>query len=309
MAETGAQFSAAAYVWSVNSLTFAQRGSWQVAKAANAEALRRVQELGDFNQEAEAWVIRSTIALCEGNFNEAPQAWQNARTLAIQRGNDQILCWSLLDEVDTCLGKGDEAAAALVLDQALGVPTAASDGSSQIDKYRATAMVRYCQGRYAESVAAADEVMEMIFRQSPSGYHWVDFFASAVEVYLLILDEEHPYSRQHRRRLLLQARRGCRQLLRLSRSFGNVVPRSRLLLSRLALLQGHRRPARRLAQRALVLATARGMPYERALALLELGALEPEGWERRQKLQQALAIFQSLGADAAVRRTRALLSD
>jgi hypothetical protein len=151
--------------------------------------------------------------------------------------------------------------------------------------------------------------MEMIFRQSPSGYHWVDFFASAVEVYLLILDEEHPYSRQHRRRLLLQARRGCRQLLRLSRSFGNVVPRSRLLLSRLALLQGHRRPARRLAQRALVLATARGMPYERALALLELGALEPEGWERRQKLQQALAIFQSLGADAAGRRTPARVSD
>jgi tetratricopeptide (TPR) repeat protein len=309
MAESGAQFSAAAYVWSVNSLTFAQRGSWQVAKAANAEALRRVQELGDFNQEAEAWVIRATIALCEGNFNEAPQAWQNARTLAVQRGNDQILCWSLLDEVDTCLGRDDVESAARVLDQALAVPTASSDGSSRIDKCRATAMVRYRQGRYGESVAAADEVMEMIFRQAPSGYHWVDFFASAVEVYLLILDEDHPYSRQHRRRLLLQARRGCRQLLRLSRSFGNVVPRSRLLLSRLALCQGQRRQARRMAQRALVLATARGMPYERALALLELGALEPQGLDGRQKLREALSIFQFLGATAAGRRTGALLSD
>lgn len=309
MAETGGQFSAAAYVWSVNSVTFAQRGSWQLAKAANAEALRRVQELGDFNQEAEAWVIRSTIALCEGHFNEAPHAWQNARTLAVQRGNDQILCWSLLDEVDTCLGWDDDESAARVLDQALAVPTAASDGSSRIDKCRATAMVRFRQGRYAESVAAADEVMEMIFRQTPSGYHWVDFFASAVEVYLLILAEDSPYSRQHRRRLLLQARRGCRQLLRLSRIFGNVVPRSRLLLSRLALCQGQRRLTRRMAQRALVLATSRGMPYEQALALLELGALEPEGLEGRQKLRQALAIFQSLGATACVRRTRALLSD
>ena len=309
MAESGAQYSAAAYVWSVNSLTFAQRGSWQLAKAANAEAVRRIQELGDFNQEAEAWVIRSTIALCEGNFNEASEAWQNARALAVQRGNDQILCWSLLDEVDTCLGKGDNETAARVLEQALAVQTAVSDGSSQIDKCRATAMVRYRQARYAEAVAAADEVIQMIFHQAPSGYHWVDFFASAVEVYLQILGEDHLYVRQHRPHLLLKSRRGCRELLRLSSSFGNVIPRSRLLLSRLALRQGQRRRAQRLAQRAFVLATARGMPYEQALALLDLGALELPGAGRRQKLQQALAIFESLGADAAALRTSALLKD
>jgi class 3 adenylate cyclase/tetratricopeptide (TPR) repeat protein len=302
MAEREGQYAAAAYVWSINSLTEAQRGNWKAAKVANAEALRRVQELGDYNVEAEAWVIRATVTICEGDFAAAPEAWQRARALAERNGNAQILCWSLLDEVDTLLGRGDTENAARVLESALAVPTAASDGSSHIDKQRATAVTRLRQGRYAEAVEAADVVVDMVTRQPPTGYHWVDFCASAVEVYLCVLESGSEYARAQQRELERRAGRGCKALARLSRIFGNVRPRSWLLRGLL-----HRqlnKPARALKafQTAESIAAEMDMPFERARALLEIGR-HGDGALRASQLSTAAGIFKELGAEHFVALT------
>lgn len=296
MAEKEGQYAAAAYVWSINSLTEAQRGNWKAAKAANAEALRRVQQLGDYNVEAEVWVIRATVNICEGDFAAAPEAWQHARALAERNGNAQILCWSLLDEVDTRLGRGDTEGAARVLEAALAVPTAVSDGSSTIDKQRATAMTRLRQQRYAEAVEAADVVVDMVTRQPPTGYHWVDFCASAVEVYLCVLQESGEYARERRRELERRAERGCKALSKLSRIFGNVRPRSWLLRGLLHLQRGERAKALQAFGRAETIAVEMDMPFERARALAEIARLG-RGAERAQQLATAAGIFEQLGAD------------
>lgn len=295
MAEQEGQYAAAAYVWSINSLTEAQRGNWKAAKAANAEALRRVQQLGDYNVEAEVWVIRATVNICEGDFAAAPEAWQHARALAERSGNAQILCWSLLDEVDTLLGRGDTEGAAKVLDAALAVPTAASDGSSTIDKQRATAMTRLRQQRYAEAVVAADVVVEMVTRQPPTGYHWLDFCASAIEVYLSVLEEGGAYALEHRELLEARAARGCKALAKLSRIFGNVRPRAWLLRGMLHLRRGESGKALHAFRRAEAIAVAMDMPFEQARALCEIGRLE-EGEARASSGAAAAVIFERLGA-------------
>ena len=305
MAEQEGQYAAAAYVWSINSLTEAQRGNWKAAKAANAEALRRVQQLGDYNVEAEIWVIRATVNLCEGDFAAAPEAWQRARALAERSGNAQILCWSLLDEVDTFLGRGDTGSAARVLETALAVPTGASDGSSTIDKQRATAVTRLREGRYAEAVAAADVVVKMVTRQPPTGYHWVDCFASAVEVYLCVQESGGEYARGRRRELARRASRGCKVLTRLSRTFGNVRPRSWLLRGLLHLQGNQRAQALKAFGSAAAIAAEMDMPFEQARAQLEL-ARAAHGDDRARLVRDAAAVFEQLGATYYLGEIRAL---
>jgi class 3 adenylate cyclase/tetratricopeptide (TPR) repeat protein len=303
MAEREGQYAAAAYVWSINSLTEAQRGNWSKARAANAEALRRIQELGDYNLEAEAWVVRATVTICEGNFAAAPDAWQRARDLAERKGNPQILCWSLLDEVDTWLGRGHTEKAAEVLEQALAVETAPSDGSSTIDKLRATAVTRHRQGRHREAIAAADAIMEMVSRRTPTGYHWVDFFASAIDVYLSLLEEETSMGCDERKELIARATVGCRKLHALSSIFGNVLPRSRTLRGRLALLVGHRGRARRLFKEAVGLAVAKEMAFEEALALLAMARMDPAD-DGGKQLASASRILVRLGAEHYLQEAR-----
>lgn len=305
MAEQEGQYAAAAYVWSINSLTEAQRGNWKAAKAANAEALRRVQELGDYNVEAEIWVIRATVNICEGDFAAAPEAWQRARALAERNGNAQILCWSLLDEVDTLLGRGDTVNAARVLESAIAVPTAASDGSSNIDKQRAIAVTRLRQARYAEAVEAANVVVEMVTRQPPTGYHWVDFCASAVEVYLGVLETGDEYARERRRELERRADRGCKALARLSRVFGNVRPRSWLLRGLLHQQRNQLAQALKAFHMAESIAVEMDMPFERARALLEIGRRGDDAM-RVSRLSTATEIFNQLGAEHFVTLAKAV---
>ena len=296
MAESQGQYAAAAYVWHIHALKEAQFAHWAGAHASNEKAMALIRELGDFNLEAEAWVVRATVCICEGDFRAAPAAWTRARELAQRNRNAQILCWSMLDEVDTLLGRGKTEDAARVLDEALAIPTAESDGSSTIDKQRARAMTRCRQGRHAEAVEAADAVLDLIERQPPTGYHWADFLASAVEVYLSVLESRSDYARSQRDILLERGRRGCRMLRKLSSVFWNVRPRCVLLEGLLDRVRDRRPQAmrrfRQCAQRALQM----NMPFERARALLEVARSGAAPEERDALLDEAGAIFERLGA-------------
>ncbi len=293
MAEKEGQYAAAAYVWNIMALKEAQRGNWDAARAANERTMDVIHERADYNLEAEAWVVRATINICEGNFAAAAEAWPRERALAERNGNPQILCWSLLDETDTYLGRGDTDAAGLALEAALAIPTALADGSSTIDKHRALAMTRLRQGRHAEAVEAADVVVDMVRRQAPTGYHWVDFCASAVDVYLSVLETSSAFARDNRSGLEARARRGCKLLHGLSRNFWNVRPRVWILRGLLHWHHGRYRQAVNAWQKAERIAIKKAMPFERARALLELGR---HGQGDARALSRARDIFQRLGA-------------
>jgi class 3 adenylate cyclase/tetratricopeptide (TPR) repeat protein len=308
MAGEGGQSGALAYVWSIAAITQAQRGRWSEALAANQRALELVQELGDHNVEAEVWIVRATVHDCAGDYAALATDWPRARALAMQRRNPQILCWSFLDECDACLGAGDTEGAARALEQALGTTTAAHDGSSTVDKAQARAVVRLRQGRLAEAAAAAREVIDLVTRQPPSGYHWVAFLANAVEV-AIELAARPPSSGgtgitgstgdDWRQGLAADAARGMRALEALSGRFRNVLPRSRLLRARL--LSGAAAQAK--LREALRLARQNGMPFEEARALAALAALGD-----LSGAGPALAIFEQLGAHFEAGRLRAVLA-
>jgi class 3 adenylate cyclase/tetratricopeptide (TPR) repeat protein len=300
MTEEGGQTEAGAYVWSIQALIHAQRGSWELAKEANQRALDRIREVGDFNLEAEVWQTRSAVHICEGNFDAAETAWTHTRELSKRRHNPQVLCWSLLDEVETRLGRDELDRGAAALDAALAVPTAESDGSSTIEKHYATALVRARQGRYDEAVREADAVVRMVARQSPAGFHWVDFCAGAVEVYFDVLE----HGGGARGPLLGKAKRGCGTVRRVSRSFGNVRPRRWLLQGLLEWHRGDTGKAFRAWRRADATAARMNMPFERARARFEIARHGGGGSERAAQLEQAARTFEELGATYLLRRLR-----
>jgi class 3 adenylate cyclase/tetratricopeptide (TPR) repeat protein len=300
MTDEGGQTEAAAYVWSIQALIHAQRGNWELAKEANQRALDRIREVGDFNLEAEVWQTRSAVHICEGNFAAAEAAWTHTRDLSRRRHNPQVLCWSLLDEVETRLGRDELDLAATALVGALAVPTAESDGSSTIEKHFATALVRARQGRHEEAVGEADAVVDMVARQQPAGFHWVDFCAGAVGVYFDVLES----GAARRAPLLRKAKRGCRTVRRASRQFGNVRPRRWLLQGLLEWHRGERDKAFEAWRRADATAARMNMPFERARARFELARHGGAGAERAAYLEQAAKTFSELGAAYMLRRVR-----
>jgi class 3 adenylate cyclase/tetratricopeptide (TPR) repeat protein len=300
MVEAGAQREASAYVWNVRAVIDAHRGHWARAEAASTRALECLSEIGDFNLEAEVWQMRAAIYICSGAFGSAESAWSRHRELAERKGNAQNLCWSLLDEAESRVGRDEVAAAARALDAALAIPTAANDGSSTIEKHYATTLVRAAQGRFDEAIRAADAVVEINARQPPSAFHYVDFCASAVLVYFDALDD----GRCDRAATLGKAERGCKLVRRVSRQFGNVRSRRWLLQGLLHWEQGDPERARKAWQQAETVAAELDTPYERARAQYELGRHDVEGGRREAVLAEAEATFEQLGALQMLRRVR-----
>ncbi len=303
MAEHGGQAAAAAYVWSNKALSEAQAGHWALALAANTEALQRVQQLGDFNFECEVLSIRAALYTCSGNFAAAPSAYEQQRALALRKGNQQMLCWALLDEVETLLMRERDDEAATVLERALAVPTAATDGSSTLDKLQAAAQVRLHQGRTNEAADAARQVLDAITHQAPAGYYWVAFGANATEVFIDLLDGANANANAARADWLAEAQRGCKALAKLARTFGNVRPRAALLAGRLHAVRGNAAAALASLQQALKLAQEMDMRFELACAQLEIARL---GAGAGPALSQAAQAFEDLGAVRLLTQARAL---
>jgi class 3 adenylate cyclase/tetratricopeptide (TPR) repeat protein len=300
MVDAGAHHEASAYVWNVWAVIAAHRGQWARAEARNTTALERLGEVGDFNLEAEVWQTRSAIYICSGAFGAAEAAWRRHRELAERKGNAQNLCWSQLDEAETRVGRDEIDGAAAALEAALAIPTAANDGSSTIEKHYATALVRAAQGRYGEAIAAADGVMDVIARQPPAAFHYVDFCAGAARVYFGALDDR----RSDRATVLRKAKRACKLVRRCSRQFGNVRSRRWLLQGLLEWEQGRPERAHAAWQRAEATAVRMDMPYERARAQYEIARHGGAGARRDALLADAAATLERLGALQMLRRVR-----
>jgi len=293
MADEEGQSEALSYVWNVHALIAAQRGAWRRGIAASDRALELFGTIGDYNLEAELWQTRSALHICGGDFRGAEACWRRTRELAARNANPQLETWSLLDEVQTQLGRGETELADRALGAALVIETAASDGGTLIEKHYSTAGTRLRQGRRADAERAADDVIEMVTGRTPTGFHWADFAAGAVEVYLELLATA---DRAQGPELERKARHGCHALRKIALTFHGIRPRRWLLAGLLEWERGHPEAARRAWRKAEAVATAMEMEYDIARARLELVRHDVAGHERNALLAAATATFERLGA-------------
>jgi len=299
LAENEGQSEALAYVWNVYALIEAQRGDWRSGIAASDRALELFGEVGDYNLEAELWQTRSALHICRGDFSGAEGCWTRTRELAARNGNPQLECWSLLDEVQTQLGRGAIKPAADALAAALAIETAPSDGGTRIEKHCCTAGTRLQEGRSEEALRAADNVIEMVSSQTPTGFHWAGFAVDAVEVYLGLLEQASTAG--ERSALERRSERGLRALRRIAFAFHGIRPRRLLLAGWLDWERGRQDRAARAWRKAESNAAAMEMDYDLARARLEVVRHGLAGSERAALLEGPINTFERLGATRHLR--------
>ncbi len=293
MADREGQSEALAYVWNVHALMLAQRGQWRRGIEDSSRALQVFGEIGDYNLEAELWQTRSALHICAGDFRGAEACWRRTRELAARNRNPQLEAWSLLDEVETQVGRGATELGAAALEAALAIDTPASDGGTLIEKHYATAATRLRQGRRADALQAADAVIKMVTAQPVTGFHWADFAAGTVEVYMEMLETASDAA-EHAQ-LVQRVRRGCRALRRIAWTFHGIRPRRLLLEGWLAWEQGQRARAVKDWLESERLARRLDMDYDVARARLELVRHRvAEGTPERRR--QAIDALDRLGA-------------
>ena len=304
MAAQEGHTAALAYVWNLSALIEAQRGNWRRGIAASDRALELFGEIGEYNFEAELWQTRSALHICRGDFRGAEVCWRRTRELAARNANPQLESWSLLDEVQTQLGRGETEAAAAALERALAIETAPSDGGTLIEKHYSTAATRQRQGRRAEALQAADAVLAMVTARVPSGFHWADFTAGAVEVYLELLRS----AREPGERAALDRRagRGIKVLARIGWTFHGVRPRRWLLVGMLEFERGHSDAAARAWRKAEAIATTMEIDYDAARARLEIAGHGLAGPDDDAQRIEALQALERLGAGHHLRIGRAI---
>ncbi len=294
MAEAEGHYSASAFVWAIRALLLAQQARWREFKDATGKALELVREIGDIGLESEIWLVRSTVAHCAGDFVYAPTAWTQMREVATRNGNIPLKCWSLLDEVDTRLARGETDDAERALAEALAIPTPPSDALLTLEKARGVAVTRQRQGRLDEALAAADTIFDLTKKTPPTGYHAADHFAAAIEVYVAALGEGAALDATRAGAVRRRATKGVAMLAKYARTFVNVRARASLLRGMLAARRGRPDEARRSFERAAATASALETPFEHGRALLELARLDPA---RRTALhEEARRLFALAGA-------------
>ncbi len=285
MTQEAGQKGAAAYVWHIDALRHAQHGDWKTALDANEKAHSLILELGDFTLATEAAAIRAALSLCSGDIKTATIAVSSARKAAQDDGNEQYLCWALLDEAEIALAKDQLNVAEKFMERAFEIATEDSDLSSTLDKQRALATIRFRQQRNEEAMEAADVICQIITSNPPTSYYFLDFFASAVEVYVRMFIQS-PNDRYLRKKTRAELKR----LGRLSKTFWNVRARYWLLKGLTDFALG-RKPMAAL-QKSVETAESMGANYDEARALSAIARIDPTASEAREK---ATSLFGSLG--------------
>ena len=171
----------------------------------------------------------------------------------------------------------------------------------------AAALVALAAGDHQGAVAAADTALRVTAVQRPTYYAAIWGYVGPAEAYVAQWEIEVAANG-----VTATTRRGADVALKRLKSFAGVFPigrpRLHVLMGRRHWLLGHRNDAFASWRRAVDLAQQLSMPFELALAELELGRHGNAADDRDVHLQRALELFVALGAAPRADLVRSLIA-
>jgi tetratricopeptide (TPR) repeat protein len=273
-------------------------------------------QTGDDRQRGDATLSLAVCMIAQGRFEESAEEFEALRGLAQRSGDVQSLCWGTIGSTLSRLRLG----------QAIGEPDGALE--KWIDEKGATSDVlgwyamrglehlRAGRGRLAEE--AASRALKVALASRPVAFWTQPCLAAIAEIYLELLESSLPGAPDGvgqpavpgltRSVLGKQAKLACKA----ARAFGSVFPIGQpfsLVFDGLFdQLGGSSGRARETFGKAVAASRKLAMPYEEGRARLELGRhAARQSWARRDHLEQAIEIFESLKAEPDLRRAEAEL--
>jgi class 3 adenylate cyclase/tetratricopeptide (TPR) repeat protein len=301
---------ATAWVWGAAGISALGRGEAAQAQSALQKAIDIYARLGDWQHWGECMAMLAQAAYVAGDFRRGLALWTRCYSTARSRGDQLQQAWGLNGQADGLLRTGgaqqtDEAIA--LLRTALGLFTENIDKISMLTTHGLLAAAHLRRGDRQSAWQAAEDGMQLIEElPAPTSYYLLGGYLGVAGTYLALHEGADP---QQRKLLALRVPKACRAMGRYARTLPLGGP-SACRCKGLALwLHGKRKAALRAWAKGLRLATRLEMPYEEALAHLEIGQRLPVGHpEHDAHLTRACELFTALDTPFDLDRARRLLS-
>jgi class 3 adenylate cyclase/tetratricopeptide (TPR) repeat protein len=280
-----------AYVRFITSVYNIGAARWQQVQEALEEAEDLFERLGDRRLLGDTWSVQGLLALYRGQFQAAGAAFAKLFERGARNENMQHQVWACIGWAECELRAGRTGEAARLLETALRLLTEHPDRAEQVRAYGLLAVVRLHRGEQTAARAAASSAARLIAQfKRPTSFYLLEGYAGVAEVYL---DQWEAGDRTRpTRRAASQA---CSALRTFARVFPIGEPRARLWSGRLHHLSGRPERAQRAWRASLSAAQRLGMPFEAALAHIELGRPADGQPQRQWHLEQAQMLLHELG--------------
>ncbi len=252
-------------------------GAWDEVRALSNEAFDVSRRDGAVPDPSDVAIIETLLAHTEfytGRFEESRRMFDRIEATARARGNAQYTAWGLYASARALIPLGRIDDARVKLEEAHALLEDQIDVPSRIMCPGLLASVYLALGDRARAVTFADITAARIRKNLPTVFATVAGYVGVADVYLA------EWHRSIREKGDVRAARGrVRSAMFALWSFALNIPIGRPYYHRVRGLElvalGRTRSARRAFARAIDWATRLGMPYEEALARLELGASSP----------------------------------
>ena len=266
-------------------------GRWDRCRANLEEAVAITHRLGDWRRWEESSGELARLDYYLGDFEESIRRFRDFGEEAARRGHDQATAWGLHGRAKSFyrLGRFDEASS--LIERSLALPVEALGSGDAILRGGVLALLHIQRREWKAAREAADETLRLIRHSPPMVSYSLEGYAGASDAYLALWEAGQG------RLVRPAARLSIAFLRRISRVYPVGKPRAWICRGKANWLAGRPKRASWAWRRAIRAAESLAMPYEEAVARLELGRhLDRDDPSRRDHLARALAILERLGA-------------
>ena len=266
-------------------------GQLEAANKAFQYAVDAFERIGDKRLWEENATLLSMVLMPQGEIERSAQLREQLYKVGVERGSTSTQCWSLLGQAEIAVLRGQFETVTDCLEKA--GPLAEEIGvGEKIWHQGLLARVYWRQGRHELAEQAAEKTAGLTAKAVPVNFYALEGYGSQAEVYLRILESVNGSE---------SIRQAARQSIKAVDKFARVFPlgQSRALIWKglYHWLTGKVSQAHVFWRNGLAVAQGRSLFYDQALAHYEIGRhLTDDDPLRRKHLQQALEIFDQLGA-------------
>ena len=261
------------------------------ANKAFQYAVDAFERIGDKRLWEENATLLSMVLMPQGKIDQSARLREQLYQVGVERSSTSTQGWSLLGQAEIAILRCEFDAAINWLEKA--GPLAEEIGVGEKIWYQGLrARVYWRQGRRKLAEQAAERTAALTAKAMPVNFYALEGYSSQAEVHLGMLELANGSQ---------LARKPAQQSIKAMDKFARVFPlgKSRALIWKglYYWLTGRNGRAHTLWRDALSVAQQQGLPYEQALAHYEMGRhLIIDDPARRQHLEEALEIFNGLGA-------------
>ncbi|WP_375769783.1 protein kinase [Archangium gephyra] len=298
--------SATAFGFIAESMYHSCFARWELAAAKAGEAKRVLLRLGDKGELELAEVLLGNVDHYTGHFEEAAARFASIRESARKRGHFQHEVWSTHTTARSLLVLGRLDEAMPLLREASGMLKGRHDPLSHLLCGGLLALAYLQREEWERARDEADKLTELARRYQPMLYTEIHGYEGAARVYLALWERERVPGRPPPP-VAEDARRACARLSAFAVRFPLARAVALRCTGRMHWLLGREWRARSAWKRSARLAREMGMPYEEAMAWLELArASAPGSPEREESARQAVEGFTRLRCAGHLREAEAL---